>query len=81
MSTNPEIVLTRAQYERAWQLTLALAQNEASMRKSLDVLFIGAARFVQRVDGAVDAGSAVELDSGKGGGGPDRVLYSLIVKD
>lgn len=78
MSSKQEIQLSPEQYERAWQLTLALAQNEASMRKSLDLLFIQSARFVERVDGAVVAGEPVQLDSGKGGSG-GKVFYTLTV--
>lgn len=78
--SNHSTTLTHAQYERAWQLTLALAQNDSSARKSLDMLFIQAARFVARVDGAVQQGEVVELDTGKGGMG-GKVLYTVAVAD
>jgi hypothetical protein len=71
--------LTKAQYERAWQLTLALVQNESSARKSLDMLFIQSARFVAKVDGAMQAGEVIELDTGKGGMG-GKVLYTVAVE-
>ena len=61
-----DITLTRAQHERAWQLTLALAQNDSAGRRTLDQLYLHAAKFVERVDGAVEAGKLVELDTGRG---------------
>jgi len=70
--------LTQAQYERAWQLTLALAQNDSSARKSLDMLFIQSARFVAKVDGPVQAGEVIQLDTGKGGMG-GKVFYTVTV--
>jgi hypothetical protein len=60
------IELTDQQLERAWGLTCALVANEGSTRRSLDQLFIAAARFVERVDGGFHGDGAL-LDSGKGG--------------
>jgi len=65
MAASRDIHLTRAQVDRAWELTCALVQNEGATRKSLDLVFIQAARFVERVEtGLADTGT-VELDSGK----------------
>lgn len=60
------IELTDRQLERAWDLTFALVTNEGSTRRSLDQLFIAAARFVERVEGGF-AGDGAQLDSGKAG--------------
>jgi hypothetical protein len=67
--------LTDQQLERAWALTCALVANEGSTRRSLDQLFIAAARFVERVDGGFHADGAL-LDSGKGG--PTGKLSYLV---
>lgn len=77
--SKPDIRLTRAQLERTWQLTLALAQNDSAGRRTLDQLFLHAAKFVERVDGAVDAGQLVELDTGRGDHAR-RVLNTLAVE-
>ena len=63
--TKHEVELTPDQYERAWQLTMALVQNEASARASLDMLFLRAVRFVAKLDGSVRLGEPFELDTGK----------------
>ena len=77
MSVSLDITLTKAQLERTWQLTMALAQNDASQRRSLDMLFIHAARFVARIDSAGE-GQDVLLDSGKGEHGK-KIMYTLRV--
>jgi hypothetical protein len=78
MSSNLDLSLTRAQLERAWQLTMALAQNEGSQRRSLDMLFIHAARFVERVDGAAERGEVIQLDSGKGDHGT-KLMFRVAI--
>ena len=50
-----------------------------SARKSLDMLFIQASRFVAKVDGPVVAGQIIELDTGKGGMG-GKVFYTVKVE-
>jgi hypothetical protein len=58
------ILLSDQGLQRAWELTCAFAANEGTSKRSLDQLFIAAARFVERVDnGFGDEG--VVLDSGK----------------
>ena len=69
------IELTDQQLDRAWSLTCALVANEGSTRRSLDQLFITAARFVERVDGGFEGEGAL-LDSGKGG--PTGKLSYLV---
>ncbi len=78
--SDQSTTLTPAQYERAWQLTLALAQNDSSARKSLDMLFIQAARFVEKVDGKVQRGEVIELDTGKGSMG-GKLFYTIDVTE
>ena len=60
------IELTDQQLERAWALTNALVANEGSSRRSLDQLFVTAARFVERVESGFD-GEGATLDTGKAG--------------
>lgn len=71
------IALSDAQLDRAWRLTCALVSNEDTTRRTLDQVFIVAARFVERVEtGLADGG--VELDSGKGT--PDRKITYKVVR-
>ncbi len=58
------VALTDRQIELTWQLTCAMASNEDASRRSLDQLFLSAARFVHRVDAGLASGG-VELDTGK----------------
>jgi hypothetical protein len=69
------IELTDADLERAWALTCALAQADDGAKRSMDVLFITAARFVERVSQGF-AGEGVVLDSGKAG--PTGPLTYLV---
>ena len=73
--TEQVLELTDDQLERAWQLTLALTQNEAAAKRSLDVLYITACRFVARLDEGL-AGDGVELDSGRAG--PQGKLFYKV---
>lgn len=65
MAEQRMIELTDRDLERVWQLTCALAQSDNSAKRSMDVLFITAARFVEEVSNGF-AGEGVVLDSGKG---------------
>ncbi len=72
-----ELALTDDQLARAWQLTLALVQNESAAKRSLDVLYITACRFVARLDEGLD-GAGVELDSGRAG--PQGKLFYRVTR-
>lgn len=76
MSEERVIRLTEVQLERCWQLTCAMVANEDSTRRSLDQLFLNAARFVERVDQGL-LGEGVELDSGRGAPG-QRVTFTVV---
>jgi len=65
MAASRDIHLTRQQLDRAWDLTCAMVQNEGATRKSLDLVFIQACRFVERVETGLNDSGTVELDSGK----------------
>jgi hypothetical protein len=58
------IELSEQGLQRAWELTCAFAANEGTSKRSLDQLFIAAARFAERVDSGF-LGEGVLLDSGK----------------
>lgn len=75
MAEQRTIELTDAEIERAWQLTYALVQADNSPKRSLDLMFITAARFVERVTTGF-AGEGVVLDSGKAG--PTGPLTYLV---
>lgn len=67
MSTERVVALTDRQIELTWQLTCAMASNEDASRRSLDQIFLAAARFVSRVDEGLASGG-VDLDTGKAEG-------------
>lgn len=73
-----QIALTDEQLRLTWQLTCALVSNEDHHRRSLDQVFIVAARFVERVENGLAEGG-VDLDSGKGQP-PQRLLYRIVRK-
>jgi hypothetical protein len=75
MGEQRTIELSDSDLERVWQLTCSLAANDSGPRHTLDVLFITAARFVDRVAQGLD-GEGVVLDSGKAG--PTGPLTYLI---
>lgn len=75
MSDERVIELTSAQIDRTWMLTYSLVANEGAAKRSLDVLFVMAARFVERVDAGLAADGAV-FDSGKAG--PPGKLTFLV---
>ncbi len=77
MADERTIVLTDAQRALAWQLTCALVSNEDHHRRSLDQVFIVAARFVERVENGM-AADGVDLDSGKGPTPTQKVLYRIV---
>jgi hypothetical protein len=58
------ILLSDEGLQRAWELTCALAANEGTSKRSIDQIFITAARFAERVDNGF-SGEGVLLDSGK----------------
>lgn len=65
MSDEQRVIeLTDQGLQRAWELTCALATNEGTTKRSIDQLFIAAARFAERVDSGFP-GEGVVLDSGK----------------
>lgn len=75
MAEQRIIELTDRDFERAWQLTCALAQADSGSKRSMDVLFITAARFVEQVAQGFEGEGAL-LDSGKAG--PTGPLTYLV---
>ncbi|MCB9688961.1 MAG: hypothetical protein H6735_28220 [Alphaproteobacteria bacterium] len=75
MSEERVVRLTDRQIELCWQLTCAMVSNDDSTRRSLDQVFLAAARFVERVDEGL-ASDGVELDSGRGAPG-QRVTWTI----
>ena len=73
------ITLDDRQLALTWQLTCALASNEDHHRRSLDQVFLVAARFVERVESGLESGG-VDLDSGKGTP-PQKLLYRVKRKE
>ena len=80
MPASRRIQLTRAQLDRAWELTQALVQNDGATRKSLDLVFIQASRFVARVEGGIASEGRVLLDSGKSDA-HGRVHFEVVLTD
>lgn len=78
MADDRTIALTDPQIEKAWQLTFAMVANEDSSKRSLDQLFLNAARFVERVEEGL-AGAGVDLDTGKAPPG-QRITWRVVRK-
>ncbi|MEQ1565246.1 MAG: hypothetical protein ABMA64_06380 [Myxococcota bacterium] len=75
MGEQRTIELTDAEFERTWALTRALLADDANPKRSLDVVFIAAARFVERVERGF-ATDGVVLETGKAG--PNGPLTYLV---
>jgi hypothetical protein len=77
VSHDRVVALTDHELELAWRLTCAMASNEDASRRSLDQIFLQAARFVHRVEGGLASGG-VELDTGKAEPGNQRVTWRVV---
>jgi hypothetical protein len=78
MSNDERLVtVDERQLDRIWALTCALASNEDHNRRSLDSVFLVAARFVSRIDEGLATPDGIELDSGKANPTGGKVLYRL----